>query len=125
MIVDQNLNNNNQENDECSDYHQFENLAFFDSNYDFENSDNLNTTILTNTVNFVCRRCFKVFLFNNQFYNHLRIAKCDKFVKSIHGTQDLKTYLNSILNNDIVFISLMHFNVNFNKNIRTEYDFRE
>ena len=107
-------NEQNFEN-ECSDYHQFEELSYFDSNYDFDESDDSEITVLANTIDFVCRRCIKIFASNNQFHHHLRIANCDKLLRIAIACS------NSI----VVDVSLIHFTVDSNKDIETEYDFKE
>ena len=109
-------NDQNFEN-ECSNYHQFEKLFYFDSNYDFDESDDSEITVLINTIDFVCRRCIKIFAFNNQLHHHLRIANCDKFRKIVTAI--------ACFNSIVIDVSLIHFTVDSNKNIDTEYDFRE
>ena len=105
----------NDQDFESSDYHQSEELFYFDSNYDFDESDDSEATVLANTIDFVCRRCIKIFVSNNQFHHHLRIANCDKLLKIAIACS------NSIVTD----VSLIHSTVDSNKNIDTEYDFKE
>ena len=113
---DQADNDQNENEDDYENYHQFHDLSFFDSNYDFDETDNSEIMILiTTAINYVCRRCNFTFTFNNQFHKHLRLAKCTK----THSC----AYFND--SNDNVSISLIHFKIDLNQDIETKYDFKE
>lgn len=93
--------------DDCENYDQSQNLQYFNSNYDVDNSNNFDVTILIILTEFVCRRCVHVFLFNNRFHKH--ICKCVKFALSIDSTNSsvlIEVYTNNTHN--AVFLIRFH-----------------
>ena len=121
LIADKKQNDNNQNSDNCENYNQSHDLEYFDSNYEYNESKNTDTLTLINTINFTCRRCANAFTSNNQFYKHLRNAKCIKSFKScklLKHIQNTNVYFN-------VVMFLIHFQVDLHKEINTEYNFKK
>ena len=113
---DQADNDQDENEDDCENYHQSHDLSFFDSDYDFDETDNSEIMILiTTAISYVCRRCNLTFTSNNQLHKHLRFAKCIK----THSC----AYFNDL--NDNVSFPLIHFKIDPNKDVETEYDFKE
>ena len=113
--------------DDCENYYQSQNLQYFDSDYDFEKLSDFEITILTTaTTKFFCRRCDRIFFFNNQLHKHIKVAKCVK-VQTTNKTikWNNETYLNNIFAINDNSISLISFKIDSNKNIEIEYDFKD
>ena len=127
LIYDDQDTNNDTIIDDCENYHQSQNLEYFDFDYDFEEFSDFKITILTTTTTeFSCRRCERIFFFNNQFHKHIRVAKCIK-VQTRNKTIKWKNeaYLNNIFAINDDFISLISFKIHSNKNIEIKYDFKD
>ena len=124
LIHDDNQNTDNEIiTDDCENYHQSQNLQYFDFDYDFEKLSDFEITVLTTTTTeFSCRRCDRIFFFNNQLHKHIRVMKCIK-TQSTSKTKKSETYLNIFAINDD-FISLISFKVDLNKDIEIEYKFK-
>ena len=122
------------ENDsELENYHQFENLTYYDSNYNekedqkkFESEINL--TMITKVI---CRRCKAFFLSKNALHKHLKI--CFNIKKTIRDEKKnnvlsisksaITTYAETVFSDVVIFI--LRFNIDANKDIETDYDFKK
>ena len=66
LIYDENQNTDNEStNDDCENYHQSQNLTYFDSNYDFEEEFEATILNIVAVNHFCCRRCAFVCSSNN------------------------------------------------------------
>ena len=80
LTHDENQNTDNEStNNDCENYHQSQNLTYFDSDYDFEKEFEATVLNIVAVNHFDCRRCAFVCSSNNQFHKHLRSATCIKF----------------------------------------------
>ena len=102
--------------DDLKNYHQFENLSYYDSNYKNEDMNESNITInLTMIFDIVCRQCQTFFFSNNVFHKHL------KFCRKI----DNISAFNAAISFSNISSFIFRFNVDVNKNVRFDYDFKE
>ena len=112
----------NEAEQECSDdhddYNRFDDLKYFDSDYDEKDDDIEITVSLAMTFKFICRRCKKTLKSNNAFHRHLKI--CMKIVNA----NAIVVHINFIKITISFSISIKSFNVDVNKNIDTDYDFK-
>ena len=122
------------ENDsELKNYHQFENLTYYDSNYnEKENQKKFESKInLTMITKVVCRRCKTFFFSKNALYKHLKI--CFNIKKAIRDEKEnnvlsisksaITTYAETVFSDVVIFI--LRFNIDANKNIEIDYDFKK
>ena len=102
------------ENDH-ENYHQSENLKYFDFDYDKKNDDTKITISLIMLFKFICRKCKSALKLNNALHRHLK------------SCIERKTYSIAISSNAflITSISIRKSNVDVNKDIDSEYNFRE
>ena len=97
-------------------YHQLKDLKYFDLDYDKDDDDAKITISLIMTSKFICRRCKSALKSNNVLHKHLK--SCIRERK----TYSIAINLNALF---ITFISIIKSNVDFNKDIDSEYNFRE
>ena len=113
----------NEAEQECSDdhddYNRFDDLKYFDSDYDEKDDDIEVTVSLAMTSKFICRRCKKTLKSNNAFHRHLKI--CMKIVNA----NAIVVHINFIKITISLSISIRSFDVDVNKNIDTDYDFKK
>ena len=107
-----------EDSDDHDDYNRFDDLKYFDSDYDEKNDDIEVTVSLAMTFRFICRRCKKTLKSNNAFHRHLKI--CMKIVNA----NAIVVHINFIKITVSLSISIKSFNVDVNKNIDTDYDFK-
>ena len=90
-------------------------LNYFDSKYDessdFENIIEINYA----SLEIACRRCQFSFSSNNLLHKHIRAQTCSK-----------NSFIKSVVHNTTIEIikRIIRFRIDLNKNIETEYDFR-
>ena len=122
------------ENDsELKNYHQFENLTYYDSNYNDKKDQKkfkskINLAMITKVV---CRRCKKSFLSKNALHKHFKI--CFNIKKVIRDEKENKvlsisknaitTYAETVSSDVVIFI--LRFNIDANKDIEIDYDFKK
>ena len=90
-------------------------LNYFDSEYD-ESSDSENIIEINYaSLEIACRRCQFSFSSNNLLHKHIRAQACSKniFIKFVVHNTTIETIKR-----------IIHFRVDFNKDIKTKYDFR-
>ena len=101
-------------------YYYSQNLNCFDFDYDEKNDTKITINLLI-TFRFTCRRCKTIMKFSNALHKHLKI--CVKIV----DVNSVAVYINSnkkfllTLNS----ISIKNSNVDVNKDIDTNYEFKE
>ena len=91
-------------------------LNYFDSEYDeSSNSENI-IEINYASLEIACRRCQFSFSSNNLLHKHIRAQICSKniFIKSVVHNTTIETIKR-----------IIRFRIDLNKNIETEYDFRD
>ena len=108
-----------EDSDDHDDYNRFDDLKYFDSDYDEKNDDIEITVNLAMTFKFICRRCKTTLKSNNAFHKHLKI--CIKIVNA----NAIVVHINFIKITISFSISIKSFNVDVNKNIDTDYDFKK
>ena len=109
-------NKSNDFDDDLKNYHQFENLSYYDSNYEYENMNEFDITInLTMISDIVCRQCQTSFSSNNALHKHL------KFCRKIDNT----SALNAAISFSKISSFIFRFNVDVNKNVKSDYDFKK
>ena len=112
MIQTNQIEQNESDNE---NYQHFENLNYFDS--DYEESDNSKNTVLTNnaiSMNILCKNCRKIFTSNNQLHKHFR-TDCRKINFDKNSVVSIAAFnFNSIINSKI----------DVNKDIDFDYDFK-
>ena len=109
-------NKSNDFDDDLKNYHQFENLSYYDSNYEDEDMSESNITInLAMIFDIVCRQCQTSFSSNNALHRHL------KFCRKIDNTSAFNAAIPFSNTSSLIF----RFNVDVNKNVKSDYDFRK
>ena len=127
-----------QQNEKHDDYHaKNENLNYYDQKYYFDDEMLINfiSFVVVNAFQSRCRRCRKIFSFNNVLHRHLR-EKCSIVVVVVYSivifTIDVTKIINvnnyqsstvfDISNSNVIII---RFNINFVFDLDIDYDFRD
>ena len=106
-------------------------MIYYDSNYNEKNSKKFESKInLTIITKIICRRCKAFFLSKNALHKHFKI--CFN-AKTVHDKKEnnvisisknaITIYAETVFSNVVVFI--LRFNIDANKNIETDYDFKK
>ena len=94
-------------------------LQYFDFDYDeFYDSEKIIEANHVIALNVFCRRCTISFSSNNMLHKHIRSNSCSKISKSSVYVSDNNDF------NTKFKIRIIRFEIDSNKNIETEYDFR-
>ena len=120
------------ENDsESENYHQFENLIYYDSNYNEKDQKKFESKInLAMITKVFCRRCKAFFLLKNALHKHFKICFNAKAIRNKKENNILSISKNAIIiyaktvSSDVV-IFILRFNIDANKDIEIDYDFKE
>ena len=106
-----------QKNDDHENFSNYRDLNYFDSNYEKSSDSECIIDANYTSLEIICRRCQSFFSSNNLLYKHIRIDVCSskKFKKSIMNTTAYNT----------TKIKIVRSKVNSNKDIESEYDFKE
>ena len=117
VFAKKNMSNNDSD---IEDYHQFEDLAYFDSNHDdYDYDDNSKISIhLIIASEFNCRQCKISFSSNNLLQKHLR-DNCNDFHISIFNAYSVEALF------DHEITAIIKSKIDANKDIEIEYEFRD
>jgi hypothetical protein len=113
---------NNSTKDEY--YHESDsNLNYYNLQNENQN-DELEVNFFTQTRMSTCRKCKKVFSFNNQLHKHLRQKSCENFNQNTNENLKNQTFDESSANLAMNML-IIEFSIDFSKNIDTEFEFWE
>ena len=101
-----------QENDDNDDYHDADNLNYFDSDYNNEKNDIETTVSFAMISKITCRRCKLTLKSNNALHKHLRTCIINANSIVLHIISKLST-------------TIRCSNVDVNKNIDIDYEFKD
>ena len=126
VFAKKNMSNNDSD---VEDYHQSEDLAYFDSNhddYDYDDNSKVSAHLII-ASEFSCRQCKISFASNNLLHKHLR-GNCNDLhisISNAYPADSISDAYSAEAFFDHETTTIVKSKIDANKNIETEYEFRK
>ena len=118
------VSSKNISNTECDlkNYHQFENLAYYDFDYEEDEYNEFDTTTNVAVItSIICRQCKVFFSSNNALHKHLKFCR-----KKVIHINEKNNNISTTYAETITFSTFIRrFNIDSNKNIDDKYNFKK
>ena len=112
-----------QKNDDHENSSNYHDLNYFDSDYKKSSDSECIIDANYTSLEVTCRRCQSFFSSNNLLHKHIRVNICSQSLFNFSKSE--KNMIESSAYNTTENIRIIRFKINSNKNIESEYDFRE